>query len=247
MHVQCVTHELNNSSIQTFIKVQNVMICNKQLIVREGPFVPLPMLNNKNMTKMDMMDVFDQGLIRMQNSSSQGLTFKQLLGFYSLLFRERRRQQLEARQNNLRNSVSGDGSYRDQTTSFRDRTRSMGSFPRERPGTSGTPTRETFWPTSSTACSSPIVQNMPSSHSPKTSNHAESPGRTVNQNGSRMIRPSAWPPHPDREIEDKEIWSPEKTNGLNIFEDVTTEPSLVPYEEETLVPPKVTHIMSHII
>lgn len=151
------------------------------------------------------------------------------------LARERRRQQLEARQNNLRNSVSGDGSYRDQSTSFRDRTRSMGSFPRERPGASGTPTRESnssFWPQqTNTACSSPIVQNMPSSHSPKNTN-MESPGRN-GQNGARMIRPSAWPPHPDREIEEKEIWSPEKTNGLNIFEDVTTEPSLVPYEEDT--------------
>ena len=38
-----------------------------------------------------------------------------------------------------------------------------------------------------------------------------------------------------RMIEEKEIWSPDKTNGLNIFEDVTTEPSLVPYEEETKV------------
>ena len=62
----------------------------------------------------------------------------------------------------------------------------------------------------------------------------DSPGRN-GQNGARMIRPSAWPPHPDREIEEKEIWSPEKTNGVNIFEDVTTEPSLVPYEEETKV------------
>jgi len=139
----------------------------------------------------------------------------------------------------LRNSVSGDGSYRDQSTSFRDRTRSMGSFPRERPGASGTPTRESnssFWPQqSNTACSSPIVQNMPSSHSPKN-NNMDSPGRN-GQNGARMIRPSAWPPHPDREIEEKEIWSPEKTNGLNIFEDVTTEPSLVPFEEETKVSP----------
>ena len=74
---------------------------------------------------------------------------------------------------------------------------------------------------------------MPSSHSPKN-NNMDSPGRN-GQNGARMIRPSAWPPHPDREIEEKEIWSPEKTNGLNIFEDVTTEPSLVPYEEETKV------------
>ena len=144
---------------------------------------------------------------------------------------------MEARQNNLRNSVSGDGSYRDQATSFRDRTRSMGSFPRERPNASGTPTRETnssFWSQqSNTACSSPIVQNMPSSHSPKN-NTMDSPGRN-GQNGARMIRPSAWPPHPDREIEEKEIWSPEKTNGVNIFEDVTTEPSLVPYEEEAKV------------
>ena len=66
---QCATREPNNSSILTFIKVQSVMICSRQLIVREGPFVPLPMLNSKNMTKMDTRDAFGRGPTRMPSSS----------------------------------------------------------------------------------------------------------------------------------------------------------------------------------
>ena len=70
---QCATREPNNSSIRTFIRVQNVMICSRRRIVRGGPFVPLLTLNNKNMTKMDTTDAFDRGPIRMPNLNLQGI------------------------------------------------------------------------------------------------------------------------------------------------------------------------------
>jgi hypothetical protein len=69
---QCATREPNNSSIRTFIRVQSVMICNKRLIVRGGPFVPLLTLSNKNMTKMDTTEASDRGPTRMPSLNLQG-------------------------------------------------------------------------------------------------------------------------------------------------------------------------------
>merc|ERR1711953_138919 len=130
------------------------------------------------------------------------------------LARERRRQQLEQRQMNLRNSVSG-AEIRPRASSFRsvtDRSNAWSTGDGAQMVRNGS--REAPW-------TSPVSQSNPkcSPHSPgvvSSPKNFDSPVRNGVTKPGVAIRPTQWPPHPDRENEDNEdLWSPD------IFRDVT--------------------------
>jgi hypothetical protein len=141
------------------------------------------------------------------------------------LARERRRQQLEQRQMNLRNSVSG-GEIRGRSSSFRSVTERSSAWSNgEGAQMVRNGSREAPW-----TSPGPSQQSKCSPHSPVVSSSPKNFDSPIRNGGIKPahIRPTQWPPHPDRENEENDdaLWSPD------IFKDIHGPPDFHPPPDE---------------